>query len=265
MGIVLTGGAMQHIKPGKHNRLNHEIEGYPILPQSALVSIDITDLYTNVPVTETREVIAKALENDIPNPQTRDELINWYDTTTKQNYFSSNWKIMILKEGLAMGAPTSGLRAEFFLQNLENIHLAHLTEKHKIAGYFRYIDDILLIHDPDHTSIQDITNDFKSLYPNLKFTTELQTNNKLNHLDITIHRTPTGWKTSIYRKPTLTDSIIPYSSNHPAQHKYAVIRYLYNRLHTYNVHDHVYRTEENTIHNIMFNNAFPITPKTHPI
>jgi len=43
---------------------------------------------------------------------------------------------MIQKEGLAMGAPTSGLKSEFFLQKLENIHLAHLTEKHKIAGYF---------------------------------------------------------------------------------------------------------------------------------
>jgi len=159
-----------------------------------------------------------------------------------------------------MGAPTSGLIAEFFRQNLENIHLAHFTEKHKIAGYFRYVDDILLIYDPDHTNIQGITNDFNYLHPNLKFTTELETNNKLNYLDITIHRTTTGWKTSTYRKPAFTDSIISYPSNHPAQHKYAAIKYLYNRLHTHNLHDHEYRTEENTIHNIMFNNAFPIPP-----
>jgi len=200
----------------------------------------------------------------MPNPPTRDELINWHDSITKQNYFSNNGKIMIQKEGLAMGAPTSGFIAEFFLQNLENIHLAYLTEKYKIAGYFRNVDDILLIYNPDHTNIQDITNDFNSLHPNLKFTTELETNNKLNYLDTTIHRTPTGWKTSIYRKPTFTDSIIPYSSNHPAKHKYPVIRYLYNRLHTYNLHDHEYRTEENTIHNNMFKNAFPIPPKPNP-
>ena len=86
----------------------------------------------------------------------------------------------------------------------------------------------------------------------------------MNYLDITVHRPPKGWKTSIYRKPTFKDSIIPYSSNHPAQHKYAAIRYLYNKLHTYNLHDHEYRTEENTIHNIMFNNAFQIPPKTKP-
>ena len=168
---------------------------------------------------------------------------------------------MIQKEGLAMGTPTSGLIAEFFLQNLENIHLAHLTEKHKIAGYFRYVDYILLIYNPDHTNIQDVTTDFNSLHPNLKSTTELETNNKLDYLDITIQRTSTGWKTSINRKPTFTDSIIPYPSKHPVQHKYAAIRYHYNRLRKHNLHDHEYRTEENTIHNIIFNHAFPIPPK----
>jgi hypothetical protein len=146
---------------------------------------------------------------------------------------------MIQKEELAMGAPSSGTIAKFFLQNLETIHLAHLTEKHKIAGYFRYVDDILLICDPDHTNTQEITNDFNTLHNNLKFTTELETNNKLNYIDITIHRTPTGWKTSIHRKPTFTDSIIPYSSNHPAQHKHAEIKYLYNRLHTH-THTHTH-------------------------
>jgi len=54
-----------------------------------------------------------------------------------------------------MGAPTPGLTAKFFLQNLENTHLAHLTEKHKITGNFRFTDDLLLIYDPDHTNIQD--------------------------------------------------------------------------------------------------------------
>ena len=96
----------------------------------------------------------------------------------------------------------------------------------------------MLIYDPDHTNIQDITNDYNSLHPKLKFTTELETNNNLNYLDIAIRGTLTGWQTSIYRQPTFTNSIIPYSSNHPVQHKYAAIRYLYNRLHTFNLHDH---------------------------
>jgi hypothetical protein len=37
----------------------------------------------------------------------------------------------------------------------------------------------------------------------------------------------------IHRKPTFTDTLIPYSSNHPTQHKYAAMRFLYNKLSTY--------------------------------
>jgi hypothetical protein len=68
-----------------------------IFPQFTLTSLDITNLYMNIPVTETREIIAKALEKNVPNPQTRDKLISWYDTITKQNYFTNNKKIMIQK------------------------------------------------------------------------------------------------------------------------------------------------------------------------
>ena len=53
-----------------------KLKNTPILPQFTLASLDITNLYTNIPVTETREITAKALEENIPNPQTRDELIS---------------------------------------------------------------------------------------------------------------------------------------------------------------------------------------------
>jgi len=50
----------------------------------------------------------------------------------------------------------------------------------------------------------------------------------------------------------------------PAKHKYAAIRFLYNRLNTYNLHEDEYGTEVNTIHSIIFNNAFPIHPRNPP-
>jgi len=74
-----------------------------------------------------------------------------------------------------------------------------------------------------------------------------------------------NWKISIYRKPTFTDIIVPYTSNQPAQHKYAVVSFLYNILNTYNLHEDEYKTEENIIQNIMYNNAFQIQPHKQPI
>ena len=157
-----------------------------------------------------------------------------------------------------MGAPTSGIIAEFFLQHLEGTCINNLLRKHKIAAYFRYVDDILLIYDSLHTNINCIQDDFNNIHQNMKFTAELESDNKINFLDTTIQRTPTNWTISIHRKPTFTDTIIPYTSNHPAQHKYAAARFLYNRLHTYNLKDEEYKQEEDTIHDILSNNGFPI-------
>jgi len=145
--------------------------------------------------------------------------MKWFDTITSQNYFTHNGNTQIQNDGLAMGAPSSGLISELFLQQMEYVHLTCLSTKHKIIDYFRYVDDILLIFDSNHTNIQTILNDFNVIHPKLKFTAEIETDNKINYLDVIIHRTPTDRKMSIYRKPTFTDRIIPYTSNHPTQHK----------------------------------------------
>jgi hypothetical protein len=106
--------------------------------------------------------------------------MDWNDVITRQNYFTNKEKTLIQKEGLAMGAPSSGLIAEFFLQRLEHQHLAHLSTKHRVMNYFRYVDDILLIYDANHTDIQNILNDFNALHPKMRFTVKTETQqNKL--------------------------------------------------------------------------------------
>jgi len=41
-----------------------------------------------------------------------------YDVITQQDYFTNNDEILIQRNGLAMGAPTSGMTAEFFSTKL---------------------------------------------------------------------------------------------------------------------------------------------------
>ena len=137
-------------KSNTHNLENttdllKKLENTPILPHFTLASMDISNLYTNIPVKETREIIANNLNNNNINPQAQQEILNCYDTTTNQNYFSNNGKILIQQEVLAIGAPTSGTMAEFFLQHLEETHLTHLSKKHSIAAYFRYVDDTRVV------------------------------------------------------------------------------------------------------------------------
>jgi hypothetical protein len=56
------------------------------------------------------------------------------------------------------------------------------------------------------------------------------------------------------------DPVIPFTSNHPPAHKFATIRYLYNRLDNYNLHLEEYLQELQIIHSILHKNSFPITP-----
>jgi len=48
-------------------------------------------------------------------------------------------------------------------------------------------------------------------------------------------------------------------SNHPTQHKYSAIRFLYGRLNSYHLDKEEYQQEENIIQNILHNNSFPLT------
>jgi hypothetical protein len=125
--------------------------------------------------------------------------------------------------------------------------------------------NILLAFDPNHTNIQAVVQDFNAIHPNIQFTAETERD---NYLDISILRTPICMKTSIYRKPTFTDTIIPHTSNQPTQHKYATVKFLYNRLNTYDLEKEEHEQELNIIHNILHNNSFPIKhqkPQIHTL
>jgi hypothetical protein len=65
-----------------------------------------------------------------------------------------------------MGTPSSGLIAEMFLQHIEHLHLTH---RHKIINYFRYVDNILLIFDSIQTNLQAILDDFNAPHSKIAF------------------------------------------------------------------------------------------------
>ena len=63
-----------------------------------------------------------------------------------------------------------------------------------------------------------------SLSLSLKFTLELEVDNKLNFLDLTLIKTD-NISFNLYRKPTTTDVIIPRDSCQPHKHKLSAIRF----------------------------------------
>jgi hypothetical protein len=241
-----------------------DLQHTPITPTSRIASLDIKNMYPNIPTSETRQILQNILTANNTEHTLSTEILHCYDTITTQNYFTHNDQILTQTDGLAMGAPSSSIISEIFLQHMEHTHLPSITLKYNLLNYHRYVDDILIVYDIEHTDIHSILNDFNSIHTKLPFTQETETHNAISYLDITIFRSPHSVNIGIYSKPTFTDSIIPFTSNHPIQHKYAAIKFLHNRLNSYTLQGAEYTKEENIIQNILHNNAFPATThRTH--
>ena len=242
------------------SRLIQDLQQTPITPTSTFASLNITNMYSNIPVTHSKHILDNILHLNHTDTKIKSELLDWHKTITQQNYFRHNDTTVTQTDDLAMGATSSSIISEIFLKHIEHTHLPHLNQKHRLVNYIWYVD-ILLIYDSQHTDLHSILYDFNSLHQNLHFTGEIEHNNTINYLDIIIHKTPSNIKISVYRKPTFAHTIIPYTSIHPTQHKYAAVRFLYNCLNTYQLQPAEYQLEENIIHNILHNNTFPILPK----
>jgi hypothetical protein len=109
--------------------LINQLSKTPITPTTTFASLDISNMYSNIPITETKKILEDILLNNIVDPDIRHELLSWYDTITEQKYFFNNNNIIIQREGLAMGAPSSSILSEIFLQHAEHLH----NNEHTVA------------------------------------------------------------------------------------------------------------------------------------
>jgi len=213
-------------------------------------------MYTNIPTGELITIINKACQNNYKEHNLRHDISKLAETIIEQNCFQFCGKTYIQSEGLAMGAPTSSIFSELYLQHLENTKIYDILTNHNIEGYFRYVDDILIVYNESKTDIDCILECFNKLTPKLEFTLERETNRRINFLDITICREQKSFSVDIYRKPTSTDVIIPNDSCHPKEHKVAAIRYLHNRLVSYQLAPENLEKERNTILQILNNKKY---------
>jgi hypothetical protein len=176
-------------------------------------------MYTNIPTLRVIEIIQQILNNTTEQLSTKIEIQNMTHTVLDQNFFIFNNEYYKQETGLAMGAPSSAILAEIYLQSLEHNKIYNILIKHKIKGYFRYVDDILIIYELQTTNIQNVLHEFNNIHKDIQYTKEDETNNTINFMDLTIHRTERKLAYNIYRKPTTTDTMIHQSSCHPKQHK----------------------------------------------
>jgi len=92
-----------------------------------LLTLDIKDLYVNIPTKETIEITrAQLLKNY--DRQTTNQITTLLEIILGRNYFSFQNQLYQPEKGVAMGTPISDTMAEIFLQDLENAHTKHLLD-----------------------------------------------------------------------------------------------------------------------------------------
>jgi hypothetical protein len=239
-----------------------DLKEIPYQQNIKLVSFGIENMYSNIPTDELNHILRSMCLEQRLDKKLIDEILSITHTILQQNYFQFQNNFYIQQTGLAMGAPTSSILSEIYLQYIEQNKIFEILKNHNILGYFRYVDDILIAFNNNITDIQDVFNSFNSLSPTLKFTMESETNNQINFHDVTIQKEANKFTFSIYRKPITTDTIIPRTSCHPPEHKQAAIRYLINRMNTYDLKDSNKVQEHNIIRQILHNNDYDTSAMT---
>ena len=180
-------------------------------------------MYTNIPTNELSDVMKSICSHNNIDKTIQAELYQLCNIVLTQDYFQFQNSYYVQQTGLAMGANTSSIFLEVYVQYLENTAIYNILVKHKIMGYFRYVDGILIVYRNKNTDIYAVLNSFNSLCPTLSFTIEEEKDNTINFLDISIYKT-NRINFRIYKKPATTDLIISHDSNHPHEHKTSAIR-----------------------------------------
>jgi len=91
-------------------------------------SFDISSMYSNIPTGELMTILNELCNaNDVVDKTTQ-EILRITQTLVNQNYFQFQGTIYVQNEGLAMGAPTSSILSEVYLQHMENTAIHELLK-----------------------------------------------------------------------------------------------------------------------------------------
>ena len=135
-------------------------------------------------------------------------------------------------DGAPMGGPLSRLLADLVLEDFESKIRMNRKWKHK-WDWVRYIDNTFMCWEYSLEELQEFVQFLNSLHPKIKWTSEVEKDNKISFLDILIVQNREGNDTTVYRKESASDRYIHFSSAQAWQEKVAAIRTLKHRALTY--------------------------------
>ena len=193
-----------------------------------MCSFDVNSLFTNIPLNKAIEIGIINIRKHNKNLKLSDEdLKELFNYCTKNSNFTFDNQHYDQINGVAMGSPISPILAHLFMSNLEENIDRYKRKKSEV--YYRYVDDIFMIINGTQKDIQKFKKFMNTLETTIRFTVEVQMNNKLPFLDVMIERTDETLITYVYHKPTDTGLYLKWLSNQPKIYKINLVKCLCNR------------------------------------
>lgn len=239
--------------------LTEELMKLKICEDHIMVSFDVSNLYTNVPIKETLKLVEDYMNKTDLSEKHKTGLINILDVCLQQNFFQFNGEVFKMEQGLPMGSQLSPLLSNIFMDDIENKIFNNLNiNRNKIIFWKRYVDDVLCIWKGTPIEIKQFLEQINNIHKNIKFTMEMEIDNSINFLDLKIYKNlnNNNLEFGIYHKPTQTDITIPKFSNHCDTHKFAAFNSYIHRLTNTPITIKEFEIEENNIKQIAINNGF---------
>ena len=185
----------------------------PLPKDAILVTMDVSALFTSIPHRDGLNAVAHALESRTsPSIPTR-VILKFLHMILYLNNFIFNDTHYLQKKGCAMGSKCSGSYADLFMGKLEKDHIYHRIRGRALC-YTRFKDDVFLIWTAGEKSLLEFFEEINRIHGSIKFECKYARDH-IAFLDILVHLTPEGIKTTLYKKPTDRNAYLHYTSYHP--------------------------------------------------
>jgi uncharacterized FlaG/YvyC family protein len=195
-----------------------------------LVSLDVKDLFTNIPINQAIKIVLERIgqsEAFCASTLTESDLKELLTICLQNSYFTFNNKYFRQKTGLPMGNILSPLLSDLYMDQYVKEKLNKINDK-----LWRYVDDLFIITKMKEDEIKSYVDELNALNGSIKFTYEFEANKQLNYLDTTLTRNTEEKRIDVkwFRKDTASDRLLHYESGHHKSIKLNIIKNMATRI-----------------------------------
>ena len=223
-----------------------------------MASLDIDSLFTNIPLSETIEIIIKQIYDKNRKIQgiSKKDFRRMLELATKGTVFYFNGSYFRQIDGVAMGSPLGPHLANAFLCYYEQIWIDNCPLLFAPMLYVRYVDDIFVLL-RSRENLSRLVDYFNLKHPNIHFTWEEEKDNRLSFLDISVYRDTDGFVTSIHRKNTFSGIYTNYMSFISDKYKHSLVSTLLYRAYMISSSYQILHEEIVKLKEVLKSNSYP--------